>query len=417
MEQKLYKENVYKLFAITMSNAFIFAYVVERLFGLERGLSILEVQYIGIIYAVISLFLEVPCGVLADKWKKKYVLALGVFFCFFEFFISIYAHSFKMFALAFSLASVGGSLKSGTIESIMYQSLKGCNNTKDYEKYMGNLKFLKYVLQGFVGIVGGYTAHRYGLVTNYWLSLFKTPIAIALCLSIYEPSTAKATLKAVSNKTRPSKAIATTLKEVNTHILESIKVVKIHPGIGKVIVFSGIIGAVLYGQLHEMPSITYPDLGIPVYMFGYILLIILITGGLGGTIAGTIKGIYSYKFIFSSILLISMVAIYLFSLSTHWIGIAFLVIAIFTMEIISPLTSGYIHNRIEDKYRATISSMEKFVLQGLTIIVGLIFGYASNLFGIFAGFKAMSLILAIYGTYFILSWKEEVQEQHKEKVA
>ena len=50
MEQKLYKRNIFKLFAITISNAFIFAYVVERLFGLERGISILEVQYITIIF-------------------------------------------------------------------------------------------------------------------------------------------------------------------------------------------------------------------------------------------------------------------------------------------------------------------------------------------------------------------------------
>jgi len=52
---------------------------------------------------------------------------------------------------------------------------------------MGNLKLVKYIFQGFVAIIGGYAAHRYGLVTNYWLSLIQTPIAIFICLTIYEP--------------------------------------------------------------------------------------------------------------------------------------------------------------------------------------------------------------------------------------
>jgi len=99
-------------------------------------------------------------------------------------------------------------------------------------------------------------------------------------------------------------------KEIKIHITESIEVVKRHTGIGEVIVVSGIIGAILYVQLHEMPSLTYTDLGVPVYMFGYILLAILITGGLGGVIAGRIKFAYSYKFIFTSILVLSTVSVY-----------------------------------------------------------------------------------------------------------
>jgi len=86
------------------------------------------------------------------------------------------------------------------------------------------------------------------------------------------------------------------------------------------------------------------------------------------------------------------------------------------MEIVSPLSLGYLHNRIKDRYRATISSIKTFVLQGLTILVGLIFGYVGNLFGIFASFKAMSVILVIYGDYFILTWQEERQVQEKEKL-
>jgi len=58
--------------------------------------------------------------------EEKYVLALGLFFCAFEFLVSIFAYQFKTLALAFALAAIGGSLKSGTIYSIIYQSLYNC---------------------------------------------------------------------------------------------------------------------------------------------------------------------------------------------------------------------------------------------------------------------------------------------------
>lgn len=46
MTARKLKGNIQKLFLITLSNSLIFAYVIERIFAQERGLSILEMQYI-----------------------------------------------------------------------------------------------------------------------------------------------------------------------------------------------------------------------------------------------------------------------------------------------------------------------------------------------------------------------------------
>lgn len=386
MEYKRYKSNIVKIFLIIFLNSFIFAYVIERLFALERGLSILEMQYITIIFSVISLFLEVPSGVLADKWKKKYVLALGLGFCFFEFFISIFAYSFSTFALAFIAAAIGCSLKSGTWDSILYQSLEMINKKQDYEKYRGYLKLIDYFTIGVVGIIGGYIAYKFNLVTNYWLSLISTPIAIVIALSLYEPK------EEIKEKMK---------FQLFTHIGESLKIIRKERSLGNVILYGGIIGAILYGQLHEMTSLVYPEIGIPIYFFGYIGFAITLSGGFSAMLASKLKNRFSYNVIFGGILALSSCSIYMFSRSTKPWEVIYVIIAIFLMEMVQILTSGFIHNRVPDEYRATISSMESFALNGLTVLVGIIFGYFADKYSIFEGFTAMSVLLGGYGVIYI----------------
>lgn len=181
------KHNIILIYCITILQSLIFAYVIERVFGESRGLSVLEMQYLLILYSVFSIIFEIPAGVLADVWKKKYTLALGLAFCFFEFFVSIFSYSFPMFSLAYFTAAVGGSLKSGTLEAILYETLKEQNKEASYVQISGRLKFIKYSVSGLAAIVGGVIADSFGYEMNYWLSLIGFPISIILILNLYEP--------------------------------------------------------------------------------------------------------------------------------------------------------------------------------------------------------------------------------------
>lgn len=391
MEYKKYRLNVIKIFIIIFLNSLVFAYVIERLFALERGISILEMQYIIIIYSITTLIFEVPSGVLSDKWKRKYVLAIGIGFCFFEFFISIFAYNFSMFSLAFILSAIGGSFKSGTWDSILYESLSKIDKENEYEKFRGYIKLMKYVSNGTIGILGGYIAHRYSFVTNYYLSLISTPFAILVCFTIYEPNNDNKTI--IINRLKTENIIK--------HINDSIKVIRRNRSLIDIIFYSGIVGAILHGELHEMSSLVYPKIGIPIYLFGYIGFLITVLGGLSGVLAAKIKK-YNLKFILNSILILSTISIYLFSKANQFSHVLYLIIAIFLMEIVSPLTSGYIHNSINDEYRATISSINSFVLNFLTIITSLVFGYFSNRYSVFEGFLSLSIITGLCSIEYII---------------
>lgn len=395
MTQLFRNTNIQKLFLIAFFDSLILAYVVERVFAEARGLTILQMQYIAIIFSVISFLLEVPSGALADKWKKKYVLALGLCFCFFEFFVSLFAHNFETFVLAFVAAAVGCSLTSGTIDALLYQTLQDLNRIDAFERLKGYMKLLNYMTVGIFGLVGGYIAHRYGMEMNYWLSLPGLPIAAVITLSLTE---------------HPVESSAEE-QHLFLHIGAALKEIVRNQSLRSIFVYSGLTGAVLYGQLWEMPSLTFEKLGIPLYLFGVFGLVLLIVGGVAAVLADRIKRVFSYGFLFKSSLVLSAIMVYCYSISTHWWGFGFLTGAILLMEMVTPLISGYIHHQIEDRYRTTISSVESLIINGFTAVVGLIFGYFADRYTIFSGFTSMAFLLGAFAVIYLpVRVREEVKE-------
>jgi MFS family permease len=105
--------NVRKRYAIRFFHNLIPAYVIERLFWEQRGMTVPMVVYTEIIYAFTVVLLEVPSGIIADKWGRKKLIIVSAFLGCCEFLILIYAREFIHFALAVFLAGVGSAAGSG----------------------------------------------------------------------------------------------------------------------------------------------------------------------------------------------------------------------------------------------------------------------------------------------------------------
>lgn len=383
--QSQHHRNIKKLFWITFFQNWIFAYVIERVFAVARGFTIMEIQTIGVIFSLASLILEVPCGALADRWKKKYVLSLGLAICTMEFVISIFAYDFPTLSLAFLLAAVGCSLKSGIVDSMLYEELAQLGQTDRYEHVMGRLRFMKYMISGLAAILGGYMAEWRGLEYPYWMSLIGLLSASALTLTLYEPK-------------QKSYSQASHSAGIRTHIQQSLQIMKSDPSLFHIMLFSALIESILHGQLYEISSLVYGDIGIQVSQFGYVSLSIMIAGSLSGVVIARLKDRMGYLVLFGGIVGISIISLLLFSYADRWWHILYLVICIFAMEMTAPLTTGYLQRCVNDQIRVTISSIDSFLTNGLTMITCLIFGWTADHFGIFQSFRMMAGFLLISTT-------------------
>lgn len=373
--------NIPKLFVITFFQSFVMAYVIERIFALERGLNVLNMQVLLMVFTIGSLLLEVPCGILADRWKKKYVLALGQFICTFEFFFCILAHGMGMFSLAYVAAALGCSLRSGTVEALLFLTLRETGDEDRYERVLGLLKFVKYGSGALAAVLGGYVADRYGLEANYWLSLFGYPISALISLTLYEPRHLKGeTTSALSGHLRKAWRIFTKQRDLLF-----------------VLLFNGLLGAVLYGQVHEMTSLTYPQMGIPIHWFGYISFVMTLFGGLGGIIAGALKERIPFRPLQYIILLVSAASLFMYSLASDWRFLVWILLAITAMEAVAPLTSGYLQRRVDDSQRVTMESFSSTVLNVMSLFVGVLFGWVADTFSLFDAYAAMAYLLVVFG--------------------
>jgi len=116
-------KNVYKLYLIIFFHNLIPAYVIERLFWEQRGMTVFMVVLCEVIYAATIVILEIPSGILADKLGRRILLIISAVLSMIEFVLLLFAHSFWGFAFVGFMAGISGSCTSGASNALLYDSL------------------------------------------------------------------------------------------------------------------------------------------------------------------------------------------------------------------------------------------------------------------------------------------------------
>lgn len=399
MDRNLYrfKLNIYLMYGYWFFHSLIFAYVIERLYWASKGVTNQQVVYTEIIYAGVVALLEVPTGSLADRWNKKKLIQLTALLSLGEFLILIYAQKFWHFALAVSLAGIGKSLSSGTCNALIYDSLKMLSKESSFEKISGRITFFDYTASMIAALIGSYVAYNNGNISTYRLSLISLIIAFIITLFITEPSGIMAESKTTSY----------------IHcISEAYIFLKKRSAIRFVLLF-GIITTAVFTYIDEFWQVYLNELNIPVYLFGIISSIRMISSSISGLYAYALKKYFSYNNIFSLVILVVTISIVLTGfLSSVW-GLIPLILTFAIFGVVEPLVLGYLHHRTDSSIRATVESFQSLVLRLSTIICGLIFGYFSTYYSIFAGFKVLGGILTSYSVYYFLYNKKSLKADEK----
>lgn len=386
--KKRIQSNIWKLYGYYFFHNFILAYVIERLYWEQRGMTIQHVVYTEIIYAGIIIVLEIPTGYLADAWSRKNLIILGSIFTCLEFAILILAHNFWHFALAIGVAAIQKALCSGATNALLYDSLKTVDCEEDFEKILGRTRFFDYISATLAALIGGVIAFRFGYLSNYWLSLGSTIISLGFAIILIEPPKSKKECD----------------KQEKDYIKLSLDFLKKHKSVKFVLMLGIIIGANLV-YLDEFWQIYVREIQIPVMYFGVIGAINLIIISISSLAAYKLKDRFDEGKLFSIIISIFTFSFILLSFMKSIYGLLFIILIYASSSIIEPLVSGYLHHRVESSYRATIESFQSLALRVFTMGVGLIFGKVATEFSIFKGFRFIGILCFTYLIYYIVSHK------------
>ncbi len=147
--QGLRKNVSYTFWIQACMNARLFG-AISSLFYLHRGLSLSEILYLGIIWAIANTLTEVPSSYLADRWGRKKTIMLGVILGLLYWVFYFFADSFIIFAIGAALYGINVAMMSGTDEALLYDSAKelgedGSHGLKHLSHYYSAKRFFKII--------------------------------------------------------------------------------------------------------------------------------------------------------------------------------------------------------------------------------------------------------------------------------
>ncbi len=114
------------------------------------GLTAAEISALFAIWSLSTVIVEVPTGILADRFSRRRLLVAGPLVTGAGFALWTYAPSFLSFAAGFVLWAIGGSLRSGTNQALVYDELAHLGRSQDYARLSGAMR-----AASAVGVIGG----------------------------------------------------------------------------------------------------------------------------------------------------------------------------------------------------------------------------------------------------------------------
>lgn len=123
--------------------------LVSTLFYIHRGLTLSEIFYTAIVFAVVNLLFEIPSSYLADKWGRKKTIMLATILAALGWVIQVYAFDFGTFLIAFVFMALSYACMSGTDDALIYDTNRelgrDSHSLRKLGQYYSAQRFLKII--------------------------------------------------------------------------------------------------------------------------------------------------------------------------------------------------------------------------------------------------------------------------------
>ncbi|MBC7546648.1 MFS transporter, partial [Candidatus Saccharibacteria bacterium] len=177
------------IFLTAFFDGFILWYAAEKLFMKSIGFSDQQIALNAVIYAAIIIAVNVPAGILADRWSRKGVLAISSLSLITGTLISGSSNAFWPYILGTAFWGLYFAIQSGIYESVIYDTLvEETGKPTGFEKYLGRVRLLM-----SAGLVAGSFASSLvvsllNLRATYYLTIPFTVISLIALLRFREPT-------------------------------------------------------------------------------------------------------------------------------------------------------------------------------------------------------------------------------------
>jgi MFS family permease len=162
---------------------------IEKLFMASIGFDAASIGVMAAVYAVVVPIFEVPSGILADRWSRRGVLLIGAAAAALSATIGGLSQNVATYLVAAMFLGVFFAMQSGTLESIVYDTiLEETGGSDDFERVVGRVRLVESIALVASALAGGVIAEFAPLRLTYFLT---APLLVAACvvlLTFREPT-------------------------------------------------------------------------------------------------------------------------------------------------------------------------------------------------------------------------------------
>lgn len=245
---------------------------VEKLFMTEIGFDAASIGVMAAAYAALVPIVEIPSGILADRWSRRGVLVIAAVALALTSLIGGLSYNVPTYIGCALVLGIYFAMYSGTMDAVVYDSVLEEIGTSDtFERQIGRVRAVESAAFVAGALVGGVVAEVTSPRLTYFLTVPFAALAVVALLRFVEPQLHKQE-EGVSLRTQISltyRAIARTPRLVPIIVL-------------------ALLASVLLGSIFEFGPLWLIAHDAADWLYGPYWAALMATLGLGGLLAGRV---------------------------------------------------------------------------------------------------------------------------------
>jgi len=360
----------------------VFWYAIEKLFMLKIGFSTEDVGLCIAIYAATALIMEIPSGILADRWSRKGTLVLGNICLIIGTMIAATSTSVNMYLISSVFWGIYVAMNSGTFEAIIYDLLlEQDGNANSYEKEYSKLDIACSIGLVFGAFGGGIIGQYFGLQDAYWLSIPAVILSTIFFLKFKEPNI---------HKIGQDKSLILHIKATFKSVFQKKQLIQLLISLTSI--------SLVWLIMSDIHQLWLAALMAPIIVYGPVQALSSCAYGLGSFLSQFMKS--KQRVLIGMFVALTCLVVIIF-IQNLWVNIIAESIALLITYGISVVLTHELQNSLPSKVRAGSSSAIGALKRLLTIPAVLLFGFVANNSDVFkAGWLfVIILVIAIISRY------------------
>ncbi len=371
------------------------------MFTERGGLSISDVSILFAIWTAAALVFEIPTGLIADKFPRKYILICGELVNAGAFLIWLFMPTFLGYAVGFVMWGAAYALKSGAYQALVYDELADEGQSREYTRMMSRIKAAE-----FSGMLLAF-------ISAYLLSINGVNYKVLLIVSIVTAIASACLLVLLPNvKNRPTDMIIESQPKL---LRRALNAVMYNQRIRIITAWLAIVAGFI-GWYEEYTPLFDSTAGIPTK---YIPLVIS-----GALVLNIIASLTAPRFesdgrLSKAVLIFGASLMVIFSTLGWWLPLIVLLAhgGLILLRVLRILLDAELQHAADGTMRATLGSIAGLLSYPVTIGVALSFSTLSEQAQGFVPFRWIGIAILISGVILLINTKIAIKNNQRSDFA